>query len=36
VSRKIKVEINEKEWKKGKRIKRNEGSLRDFWHNIKG
>ena len=28
------VEINEAEWKKEKRIKRNENSLRDFWNNV--
>ena len=29
------VEINEPERKKEKRIKRNEGNLRDLWDNIK-
>ena len=29
------VEINEAERKKEKRIKRNEGNLRDFWDNVK-
>ena len=30
-----KVEINEAESKKEKRIKRNEGNLRDLWDNVK-
>ena len=30
-----KVEINEAERKKGKRIKRNKDNLRDLWDNIK-
>ena len=30
-----KVEINEAESKKQKRIKRNEGNLRDLWDNVK-
>ena len=29
------VEINESEKKKEKQIKRNEGSLRDLWNNVK-
>ena len=29
------VEINDAEMKKGKRIKRNEDNLRDFWDNVK-
>ena len=29
------VEINEAEWKKEKRIKRNEDNLRDLWDNVK-
>ena len=29
------VEINESEWKKEKRIKRNEDKLRDLWDNVK-
>ena len=29
------VEINEAEWKKEKRIKRNEDKLRDLWDNVK-
>ena len=29
------VEINEAERKKEKRIKRNEGNLRDLWDNVK-
>ena len=29
------VEINETEWKKEKRIKRNEDNLRDLWDNVK-
>ena len=29
------AEINQSERKKEKRIKRNEGNLRDFWDNVK-
>ena len=29
------VEINEAEWKKEKRIKRNEDNLRDLWDKVK-
>ena len=29
------IEINETEWKKEKRIKRNEDNLRDHWDNVK-
>ena len=29
------VEINEAEWKKEKRIKRNEDKLRELWDNVK-
>ena len=29
------VEINEADWKKEKRIKRNEDNLRDCWDNVK-
>ena len=29
------VEINEAEWKKEKRIKRNEDTFRDLWDNVK-
>ena len=29
------VEINEAEWKKDKRIERNEDSHRDLWDNVK-
>ena len=31
----IMLEINEMEWNKEKRVKRNEDSLRDLWDNFK-